>query len=125
MTDRVLLGRDNAGNYGFKVSKSGVDVKSATDLQLLINYGAAHGQALQSGRATILNGNSSVNVSVSGLGSSPPFVLLAYWDGSADNYPAVKSAPSLLTVDFDGSTMTISRGGTSGDEPYDYVVMSS
>lgn len=78
MVDRILLG-ERGGQYGVWVSKAGVDVKSASEDNLLLSTGLGALQALTAGTVNVGNGEGGGTEVIVTIPSVPydPLVLLS------------------------------------------------
>jgi len=87
MANRVLLGKRNSTDYGLYVSKSGVDVTTASDENLLFNTDAAEsGLILKSGTTTVTTASSAATSysSYVSLGTTLNYIpMVCLWDASS------------------------------------------
>lgn len=124
MANRVLLGLDSGGLYGFKVSKAGANVLTAIAKDLLIDGSGTQFRVIQTGRVTMTTGSASV--SISGVGSSDLFVIVHKYNNTSlySRFPPGDLGDTTLTMEFDGTTLNFTRVPTTGTDYYDYAILA-
>jgi len=103
------------GNYGFKISQDGYDVKTADIKNLIMTSKANQWKIHMKGSVTFVSKNQTINVAHS-LGYTPAFMAMFHSEGwDADRYvPSFSGQAST-----DGTNLKL-RGST--DDVISYVI---
>lgn len=115
MANRVLLGKRNSTDYGLYVSKSGVDVTTASDENLLFNTDAAEsGLILKSGTTTVTTASSAATSysSYVSLGTTLNYIPMVMLFDAQTGTPYTQAG--LQYPQRKGSRVTYISGGRGG-----------
>jgi len=111
MTNRIIIGQKNIGEYGLWVSRLGYDVLTTSDSNLLFSMSGAYLQVLQQGEFTIGSGtNPYLNISLSGTNGISPFVYVFIKD-SYDVGTRVYNINASMNVVASSSNLNIALDG--------------